>query len=175
MEEEDYPPKEKNRTMSSLERYQQLYQWEIACNRKMLAMLQSVPEANHHDLRYQQAVNIATHLVACRENWLSFMKGGEQAVSKWFEEASELSALPARIATVEAQWADYLAHLTEEALQSEFKESWGDGGYSLIVTEVQILQLVIHAPYHRGQVSLLVDQLGGTTVDTDFVMWVYPE
>ena len=37
--------------------------------------------------------------------------------------------------------------------------------------EVQIVQLVGHASYHRGQIALLVDQLGGETVDTDYADW----
>ncbi|MGC4045162.1 MAG: DinB family protein [Armatimonas sp.] len=37
--------------------------------------------------------------------------------------------------------------------------------------EVQIVQLIGHAPYHRGQVALLVDQLGGEVVDTDYADW----
>jgi uncharacterized damage-inducible protein DinB len=48
--------------------------------------------------------------------------------------------------------------------------SEGEGEFSLPI-EVQIVQLIGHASYHRGQVALLVDQLGGETVDTDYADW----
>ena len=36
----------------------------------------------------------------------------------------------------------------------------------------QLMQLVGHSYYHRGQIALLVDQLGGTTTDTDYFYWM---
>ena len=33
---------------------------------------------------------------------------------------------------------------------------------------MQIEQLAGHAAYHRGQIALLVDQLGGEVQDTDY-------
>jgi uncharacterized damage-inducible protein DinB len=40
-----------------------------------------------------------------------------------------------------------------------------------VPVEVQVIQLFGHASYHRGQIALLVDQLGGEVVDTDYVDW----
>ena len=51
----------------------------------------------------------------------------------------------------------------------EFNSSTGDR-YRWNI-EGQIAQLVGHAFYHRGQISLLVDELGGETVDTDYLFW----
>ncbi len=53
--------------MSLLERYRAWYEYEKDCNDKMLAMLESVPEANRSDPRFQRAVTLADHLAACRE------------------------------------------------------------------------------------------------------------
>jgi len=39
--------------------------------------------------------------------------------------------------------------------------------------EGQIVQLVGHAFYHRGQIAQIVDDLGGSTVDTDYLFWAY--
>ncbi len=78
--------------MSRIEHYRELYSYEKDCNPKMLAMIESVPEANRSDVRFQQAVTLAGH-----------------------------------------------------------------------------------ASCHRGQIALLVDQLGGETVDTDYVYWAVPD
>ena len=157
--------------MSPLERYRQLYEYEKDCNCKMLTMLESVPEANRADARFQQAVNLAAHLVACRENWLEHIIGGSLNIVDWFEKASDLATLPPRFAALEARWTDYLANLSDAQTEQDF-EFLENGERFQLSTEVQIIQLVCHAPYHRGQIALLVDQLGGETVDTDYVYWI---
>ncbi len=161
--------------MSLLERYRAWYEYEIDCNRKMLAMLESVPEARRSDARFQQAVTLADHLAACREKWLDYMldymagKGSNQIA--WWDAQCNLATLPPRFAALESQWTDYLACLEPDQLAQDFEFIESNGERFRLPIEVQIVQLIGHASYHRGQVALLVDQLGGETVDTDYADW----
>ena len=157
--------------MSLLEHYRVLYEHEKDCNSKMLAMLESVLEASRSEARFQQAVTLAGHLAACRENWLERMVSEKPKLVAWWDERCELALLSPRFASLERRWTDYLAHLDEDRLARifEFSES-NDENFSL-PTEVQVVQLIDHASYHRGQIALLVNQLGGETVDTDYVDW----
>ncbi len=159
--------------MSLIERYRQFYDYEKDCNSKMLAMLDTVPAANRSDPRFQQAVTLAGHLAACRENWLSFMDGDRGTLAAWFDKSCEFSTLHTRFAALESQWSDFLARLDEDKLLQDFAFT-EEGERWQLPTEVQIVQLFGHASYHRGQVALLVDQLGGETVDTDYVYWAVP-
>ena len=160
--------------MPLAESLRSLYDHEIDSNHKMLAMLDSVPEASRSDHRFQQAVSLGAHLAACRENWLDCILTGGQNMVPWSEPDSNLATLRPRFAALEKSWTDYLAALEEPQLARDF-EFDENGGRFAIKTEVQLLQLVGHAPYHRGQIALLVDQLGGHTVDTDYVYWVLGE
>ena len=160
--------------MSLLERYRGLYEYEQDCNHKMLTMIESVPEDNRSDARFQQAVNLAGHLAACRENWLDRMTGAGTNQAPWFEEKCNLATLAARFTTLEAAWKDYLSNLDETQLAQDFEFPVSADRRFKVRTEVQIEQLVGHACYHRGQVALLVDQLGGNTVDTDYLFWAVP-
>jgi uncharacterized damage-inducible protein DinB len=157
--------------MSLLEHYRALYEYEKDCNNKMLAMLESVPAANRSDARFQRAVTLADHLAAGREKWLDYMAGEGQNQIPWWDEQCDLATLPPRFAALERQWTDYLAHLDAVRLAQDFEFTESDGGRWSLPIEVQIVQLIGHAPYHRGQVALLVDQLGGETVDTDYADW----
>jgi uncharacterized damage-inducible protein DinB len=157
--------------MSLLERYRVLYEHEKDCNHKLLAMLESVPEARRADPRFQQAVTLADHLAAGRENWLDWMEGEGRNQVAWWDERCELATLRPRFAALESQWTDYLARLEADRLAQDFEFSESDGERYRLPIEVQIMQLIGHASYHRGQVSLLVDQLGGETVDTDYADW----
>jgi uncharacterized damage-inducible protein DinB len=157
--------------MSVLELYRLMYEYEKDCNDKMLAMLESVPEPNRGDARFRRAVTLAVHLAAGREKWLDFMNGKGQNPIAWWDETCELATLRPRFAELEAQWTRYLARLDEDQLAQDFEFSESNGETFRIPIEVQILQLIGHAPYHRGQVASLVHQLGGKTVDTDYADW----
>ncbi len=158
--------------MSSLELYRELYDYEKDSNRKLFAMLASVPSEQQADQRFQRAVNLAAHLASCREYWLTHLVGDGGELKEGLETDSSLETLEPRFAALEARWTDYLAVLSEAKLKSDFEFSEGGERFRLS-SEVQILQLVLHALYHRGQIALLVDQLGGETLDTDYVDWVW--
>ena len=158
--------------MSLIERYRVMYEHEKDCNRKMLAMLEAVPEASRSEARFQRAVTLAGHLAACRENFLDCMDGQGRNRVAWWDERCDLTTLRPRFAAVESHWTDYLARLDEGQLAQDF-ELIEEGQSFRYPIEVQIVQLMGHAFYHRGQIALLVDQLGGETVDTDYVDWAY--
>ncbi len=157
--------------MSLLEHYRGLYAYEKDCNRKMLAMLELVPEANRTDARFQQAVTLADHLAACREKWLDYMEGKGPNQAAWWDAQCELATLRPRFAALESRWTDYLARLNADQLAQDFEFTELNGERFRLPVEVQIVQLIGHASYHRGQVALLVDQLGGETTDTDYADW----
>ena len=157
--------------MSLIKRYCLWYEYEKDCNEKMLAMIESVSEANRSDARFQKAVTLAGHLAACRENWLNYMTGKSDDPVSWFDESCDLTTLRARFAALESRWTDYFANLDEEKLAKDFDFALPREGHFRLPIEVQIVQLIGHAHYHRGQVALLVDGLGGETVDTDYADW----
>lgn len=159
--------------MSKIDIYCDLYEYEKDCNSKMLAMIESVPESNQPDERFQQAVTLAAHLAFCREYWLNLIQGNDTQQGKYFDKTADLASLRPRFASLEAQWTEYLASLDETELAREFELAFGEYRMDWYV-EGQILQLLCHAPYHRGQVALLVDQLNGETVDTDYLMYARP-
>lgn len=158
--------------MTEQERYAELLKWEGDSNRAMISMLESVPESNRSDPRFQQALNIAGHIAACRENWLIILSSSGEQLAPWSDAKCRLDSLAARFEATGARWAVYLEQLGA-ALKTE-ADFEGSGWTIRMVPEDQVLQLFLHACYHRGQVAILVDQLGGTVADTDYVYWKYP-
>jgi uncharacterized damage-inducible protein DinB len=150
-------------------RYRHWYAQERDANEKMLAMLESVPAASRADARFGRAVRLAAHLAACRENYLERLQGRDN-VSPWWPEDVPLDTLRPRYARLESAWSGYLGSLSDGTLTKDFVEREGADRYRWNV-EGQVFQLLGHAYYHRGQISLLVDELGGATVDTDYVEW----
>ena len=157
--------------MSLIGHSRTLYEYEKDCNHKMLAMLDSVPESSRVDARFQRAVTLADHLAACREFWLIFMDSQEGSSGSGWDEQAKFHALRPRFAAIEPQWTDYLARLDDSQLAQEFEFSEGNGESFRLPIGVQVEQLAGHAAYHRGQIALLVDQLGGEVMDTDYADW----
>ncbi len=161
--------------MSRIENYRLWYEHEKSCNAQMLEMIASVPEEARDDERFTRAVVLAAHLAACRENWLDRMIGDGANQADWWPKTPILEELPARYAVLEAKWTHYLARLDDDNLDVDFEFRGSKGlGYRWNI-EGQIVQLVGHAFYHRGQIALLVDQLGGKTVDTDYLFWAFKQ
>lgn len=158
-----------------IDAYRHWYQHEIESNLRMIEMIESVPFEKHEDPRFMQAVCLAAHLAAARENWLDRMDSDGENQSEWFVTQFELGGLRPRFQRLERQWTEYLDRLTDEDVKQDFQLPVRDGHRMSIPVETVLRQLVGHSHYHRGQIALLVDQLSGTTVDTDYLFWSIPK
>jgi uncharacterized damage-inducible protein DinB len=163
------------RIMSSLEKYRHWYEHEKDSNAKMLAMIASVPVEAQSDPRFNRALVLAAHLAACRENWLDRMTAGGNNQTAWWPETVQFEDLPERFAAIEKRWTDYLAGSEDDRLDVDFDFPTTSGASYRWNIEGQVVQLVGHAFYHRGQIALLVDQLGGKTEDTDYLFWEFQQ
>ena len=160
--------------LSIVDRYREWFEQEIDSNDKMLGMIESVPADKRSDRRFQRAATLAAHLCACRENWLDRMTNGTKNQGPWWEEDAKLETLRPRYVAMEKAWCHYLAKIDDKELARNFEFPASQGSQSRWNIEGQIMQLIGHAFYHRGQIALLVDQLGGETVDTDYLYWAFP-
>ena len=159
--------------MDRIEVYRRWYEQERVSNGQMLGMLESVPAEARSDPRFQRAVVLAAHLAACRENWLDRMVAGGTHQVEWWPESAEIAGLGPRYVALEERWSAYLDQLCDDQLDVDFEFSVSSDTRYRWNIEGQIMQLVGHAFYHRGQIALLVEQLGGETVDTDYLYWAF--
>ena len=149
--------------------YRHAFEQEIAANHAMLKMLRSVPEEGRSDPRFQRAVNTAAHMASCRQNFLDIFKGETLVLQEAFEERSSFEMLESRFTAMEEAWKSYLSQVDDATIDGDFV--FADNGRWRLSLEAQMFQLVGHAAYHRGQVVLLVDLLGGETFNTDYIDW----
>lgn len=156
-----------------IERFQEWFEHECDCNAKMLGMIESVPIDRRSDPEFARAVQLAHHLAACRENWLDRMVNESKNQTDWWPEGESPTTLSLRYQLMKDAWSKYLASLDDTTLVEDFEFPGSDGKRYRWSIEGQIVQLVGHAFYHRGQIAMLVDKLGGETVDTDYLYWAY--
>lgn len=110
-----------------------------------------------------------THLVAVEWLWLERWRGRAPRTLLAPEEFPTLAALSERWQTVEREMREYMAGLSEEALErpvtcvSTRGQTWS---YTLWRMMLHLLQ---HQSYHRGQVTALLRQLGVQPPKVDFL------
>jgi uncharacterized damage-inducible protein DinB len=157
--------------MKSLaDRFRRWYEYERDCNAKSLAMLASVPVERRSTAEFQKAVGRMAHLVAARRRWLHRLGHWPEAPVP-FPSGTALADLPALVADTEAAWTAYLGRLDERELARELEWQGPDGRRYRWDVEGVLTQTFGHAWYHRGQIAQLVAGLGGTAVDTDYILW----
>lgn len=160
-------------SFSFAERFRNWYEYEKDCNAKTLRMLQSVPDASRASPQFTRAVGKMAHMVAARRRWLFRLGGVEKQPTSSFP-ATSLEQLPAEVEAMEQRWTAYLARLTEADLTEDFDYTTDDGRRFRWRLLDLLTQVFGHAWYHRGQIALLVKDLGGEPVDTDYIFWSKP-
>jgi uncharacterized damage-inducible protein DinB len=163
----DHPP------LSFPARFRTWYDYERDCNAKALTMLQSVPAAARSSPEFARAVGKLAHLLAARHMWLFRLGIAKDRPESWFPPTT-IEQLPAAIADIEARWTAYLARLTDDDIAAEFEFTGYDGKRRRWPLVDLLTQVFGHAWYHRGQIAMLVKDLGGETVDTDYIFWNRP-
>ncbi len=158
---------------SFAERFRRWYEYEKDCNAKTLQMLRSVPLAARSSAAFERAVGKMAHLVAARHMWLFRLGVVADHPESWFPPTS-LEQLPGAIRSIEERWTAYLGKLSDADVPAEFTCTGSDGKrYRWRLIDL-LTQVFGHAWYHRGQIAMLVKDLGGQAQDTDYIFWERP-
>jgi uncharacterized damage-inducible protein DinB len=159
--------------ISFAERFRHWYEYERDCNAKCLKMLQSVPTASRASPQFARAVGKMAHLAAARHMWLYRLGVVVDRPQSWFPTMS-LEQLPAAVEEIEQRWTRYLSGLTDADLAGDFTCTNDEGRRFRWRILDLLTQVFGHAWYHRGQIAMLVKDLGGEAVDTDYIFWNRP-
>lgn len=159
--------------LSFAERFRNWYEYERDCNAKCLRILESVPAAARASQHFARAVGKMAHLVAARHWWLYRLGAASDHPESWTP-STTLEELPAAVRDIEERWTAYLARLADADLAGDFECSGVDGRrYRWRLLDL-LTQVFGHAWYHRGQIAMLVSDLGGKAIDTDYIYWNRP-
>lgn len=144
--------------------------YERYCARAVVEALRRVPEARRREPPYQRAVTLLGHLAAALEVWLARVEN-RQASIELFPTDLSLEEAEHRIGQILDRWEDLLAQLNHEELERTVRYQTTSGVWYDNTLEEIITHLFGHGTYHRGQIALLVRQLGGESAVTDFIVW----
>jgi len=107
-----------------------------------------------------------SHVLGAESVWLDRLLSRKQRFPVWPElSASEASALTA---SLRREYADYLAALTSDSLDTRvaYVNSAGQS-FETPVSDI-LMQVFLHGQYHRGKINLLLRQAGMPPTPTDY-------
>jgi uncharacterized damage-inducible protein DinB len=156
----------------TVQAYQRWFDYEKDSHEKVLASLTTTSEHLRSAEGFQQSIDLMAHIAAARMMWLQRFGSFEndQAI-ELFPRQVALSELRGRLEQMHSKWSRYFEQLTETELSRLFTYTSYEGKRFANVVEDILTQLFGHSWYHRGQVALLLRQIGAEPAATDFVFW----
>lgn len=110
--------------------------------------------------------NLMVHLASTDRRWLAGLKNGPDAGHLKFEEYPTRAAARELFETVAKDFYEYINSVTEEELDQKPPEfthpRWA-----------VLLHLVNHGTDHRSTVLQKLTELGATTFNQDFILWLW--
>ena len=156
-----------------VEDYWRWWAYERDSHAKVLAALSAVPPERRSAREFCKASTLFGHIIAVRRLWLFRMGAANEGpgASDMFPPDLTLEDLARRLDEMHTAWADYLGGLDDHAIGRYF-EYRSFEGQSFRNTVADILtQLYGHSLYHRGQIALLLREMGAEPAVTDFLFW----
>jgi uncharacterized damage-inducible protein DinB len=155
-----------------------LYEYDRWANNRILKLVEALtPEQFTRDLggSFPAVKDVLLHMAASKWAWLRYWKESSPSFSLLMELFSRsttlfLSANPPSFAAVQARWdavekeqLEFVNEVTEELLVRTFPVR------NASLSMAQLMQhLANHSTYHRGQIAMMLRQLGATAQGTDF-------
>ncbi len=151
-----------------------LFEFNSWANARTLQAVDSLPETQLYiDLKnsFGSIHGTLIHLCAAEDIWLQRLNGANPGIFMKKENYPTYSSLKVKWKEVDEGFQRYLDKLTEKELARTltFNNLRGD----LVTQKVweSLQHLVNHSTYHRGQITTMIRQSGGTPIGTDMIVF----
>jgi uncharacterized damage-inducible protein DinB len=154
-----------------------LYEYDRWANNRILTLVGAItPEQFTRDLgSFTSVRDVLLHIIASKWAWLAYWKESspsDQILTDLFMRAATLfqSETFPTLATVQAKWAEVEKEQVE--FVNEVTDELLDRTLPVRNTSISLAHLMQHlanhSTYHRGQIAMMLRQLGATAQGTDF-------
>ena len=111
------------------------------------------------------------HLCGAEDIWLQRLNGADPGIFMKKENYPTIASLTAKWKETEEGWNRYLSGLTDAMLPQSltFHNLKGEEVTQKVGQSLQ--HLVNHSTYHRGQITTMIRQSGGSPVGTDLIAY----
>lgn len=151
-----------------------LYTFNHWANARTRLAVESLPEEQlYRDLKnsFGSIHGTLVHLCGAEDIWLQRLNGADPGVFMKAESYPSYAELRSKWTEVEKGWEQYMTEVKDDLLGRSltFHNLKGEQVTQLVGQSLQ--HLVNHSTYHRGQITTMVRQCGGTPVGTDLIVF----
>ena len=156
----------------NIDDFKVLYEFNSWANARTRQAVESLPEEKIYiDMKnsFGSIHGTLVHLVGAENVWLQRVSGASVGVFIKGEQFPTYESLKTKWSEVEEGWQKYILALSEEVLPRTltYKNLKGDEVSDIVWMALQ--HIVNHSTYHRGQITTMIRQAGGTPVGTDLI------
>ncbi|MFN0123384.1 MAG: DinB family protein [Blastocatellia bacterium] len=151
-----------------------LHEYTIWANQRMLDAIDQLGVADQqreNGISHGSIHGTALHMLFGEWVWLARWKGNSPAAPLPAADYPDIAAIRAHWRQVENERADFIATLTDEALQAGCAYAAINGDRFTNPLGLLMQHCFNHATLHRGQVVGMIRQLGVTPPQTDFLFF----
>lgn len=113
----------------------------------------------------------AAHIASAEWIWLRRWKGESPTAHPTWTKHPSMEVVVAKFAEIEAERAAWLSTLTDADMDRMLSFRLLNGNEDKQRLSSQLLHLVNHSTYHRGQVAGMMRQVGAAPVSTDLIAY----
>jgi len=149
-----------------------LYEFNYWAKAKMLGAVESLPEQElYKDFKtsFRGIHGTLVHICAAEHVWLQRFTGNPSPKFLKIDDLPTYGSVKAKWEEVEKGMLSHLASLNDDLLQEKFSFSTSEDKSVSSIRWQALQHLVNHGTYHRGQITSLIRQLGGTPASTDLI------
>jgi uncharacterized damage-inducible protein DinB len=152
--------------------FRTLFAFNAWANARTLQSLDALPEAALYvDLKnsFGSIHGTLVHLCGAEDIWLQRLNGADPGLFMKKEMYPTYASVKTKWSEVEAGWKKYMAGIQDDILSRSltFHNLKGEEVTQLLWQSLQ--HLVNHSTYHRGQITTMIRQSGGTPIGTDLI------
>jgi uncharacterized damage-inducible protein DinB len=150
--------------MGSLDRFGELFDYDLWANRLAIQSVEAVGEKS------EGAIKVLGHLIGAQRVWLARFRTSDPPSAQPWPNLSLAEA--GRVAEeLHWEWREMFSAFSAEWLDENliYRNTKG-AEFKMPVRDV-LTHLLMHSAYHRGQIALAVRAAGGTPAATDYVVY----
>lgn len=152
--------------------FQTLFQFNSWANARTQQAVESLSEEKLYiDLKnsFGSIHGTLVHLVGAEDIWLQRLNGADPGKFMKKDEYPTYASVKTKWKEVDTGWQTYISSVKEDELPRTlvFHNLKGEQVTQKVWQSLQ--HLVNHSTYHRGQITTLIRQSGGTPVGTDLI------
>jgi uncharacterized damage-inducible protein DinB len=156
----------------TLDETRSLFEYNAWANGRLLSVLDTMPNEKLFEDTKSSFVNIHStlvHICGAEEIWLMRLVGESNVKLITPRDLPKYEDVKARMKKLETAYLKYISGLTYEKTNADLmmKNARGEPVGQKVWMVLQ--HIVNHSTHHRGQITTLIRQLGGTPINLDLI------